>query len=72
MIKTNKLTNLKRLDIKNKRIVIFYLIKTILKIKPTQKELDVYVYYNILINANGYFFVETPNSYISDFKDTFH
>lgn len=72
MIKTNKLTNLKRLDFKNKRIVIFYIIKTILKIKPTQKELDVYVYYNILINANGYFFEETPNSYISDFKDTFH
>jgi FkbM family methyltransferase len=71
MVKTNKLSNLKRLNFKNKRIVLFYLIKTILKIKPTQIEFDVYSYYNILINANGYFFDETQNSYVSDFSDNF-
>ena len=30
-----------------------------------------YSYYNILINANGYFFDETQSSYVSDFKDNF-
>lgn len=72
MIKTNKLSNLKRLNFKNKNKVLFYLIKVILRIKPTQEELNVYVYYNNLINSNGYFFKETENAFISEFSNNFY
>ncbi|MEI7507991.1 MAG: FkbM family methyltransferase [Flavobacterium sp.] len=69
MPKTNKFKNLKRLNFINAGIVLIYLIKTILKIKPSEKEIQVYVYYNILIHSNGYFKSETSDYYVTEFKN---
>jgi FkbM family methyltransferase len=72
MTKTNKISNLKRLNIKNKFIIVLYLIKRVLKIKPTKNEENVYVYYNILINANGFYLGETKDEFVSELKDNFY
>ncbi|QLC67506.1 FkbM family methyltransferase [Flavobacterium sp. LPB0248] len=72
MIKTNKISNLKRLNFKNKSIVLLYLVKIALKIKPTQNERNVYFYYNNLINSDGYFHKETKNEYISKFTHSYY
>jgi FkbM family methyltransferase len=72
MVKTNKISNLKRLNFKNKCIVLLYLIKAFLRIKPEENELSVYIYYNNLINSNGYFLQETENAFISEFKNNFY
>lgn len=69
MVKTNKFSNLKRLDLKNKGIVLGYLIKTALRMKSSQKETDAYLYYNYLISNNGYLVAENKESYTADFKD---
>lgn len=69
MVKTNKFTNLKRLNFINACIVLTYLFKTIMKVKPSEKEIQVYIYYNQLINLNGYFISETSLVYISKFKN---
>jgi FkbM family methyltransferase len=70
MAKTNKLSNLKRLNLKNKFNVISYLFKKILKINPTEKEINVYEYYNFLINSNGYFLNEKKDFILSEFKNS--
>lgn len=72
MAKTNKIYNLKRLNVKNKFIVLLYLVKRILRIKPTKNEENVYVYYNILINSNGYYLMETKGEFVSELKDNFY
>lgn len=54
MIKTNKISNLKTLNFKYIYIVTVFLIKTTLKIKPSQKQIDFYFFYNELIRLNGY------------------
>lgn len=69
MTRTNKISNLKRLDFKNKYLVLLYLLKTILKIK-TGKERDTYLYYNGLIHCDGQLIKETENAYISDYSGT--
>ena len=69
MAKTNKFSNLKRLDLKNKLNVISYLFKKTLKIKTSEKENNVYKYYNFLINSNGYLLNETKDVIISEFKN---
>ena len=71
MGKTNKISNLKRLNLKNKCIVIRYLLKTILRIKPSENENNAYIYYNILINSDGYFVEETKNEFITEIKSIF-
>lgn len=71
MVSINKFTNFKRLDLKNINVVILYFFKRILKIKPNLNERNVYVYYNYLINLNGYLFKETQNTYVTDFKNNF-
>lgn len=71
MIKTNKISNLNRLNLRNKWIVFFYLIKRLLKIKQNQKEQKVYVFYNFLINSKGYLIEETQNAYVVNFKNNF-
>lgn len=72
MAKTNKISNLKRLNNKNKFIVVLYLIKRILRIKPTKNEENVYLYYNVLINSNGYYLMETKDEFVSELKDNFY
>lgn len=69
MAKTNKITNLKRLNFKNICIVISYLAKTIFKIEPSENEKNVYIYYNLLIGTNGYFLSETDLEFISVIKE---
>lgn len=71
MVKTNKISNLKRLNFKNKIIVLLYLLKSAFKIKPSLKEHDVYIYYNCLINSNGFYLSETSKYYLSEFKNNF-
>ncbi len=71
MIKMNKFTNFKRLNSRNRRIVVIYLIKIILKIKPTREERDVYILYDVLIAINGSVVEETKDSFILDFKTFF-
>ncbi len=71
MTKTNKFSNLTRLNLTNIFIVLRYLVKTFLKLKPSQKENTIYIYYNYLINSNGYFLTETDEYYISKFKNNF-
>lgn len=71
MAQTNKISNLRRLNFKNKFIIVLYLIKRILRIKPTKNEDNVYAYYNILINANGYHLSETKDEFVSELKDNF-
>lgn len=72
MTKTNKLANLKRLNFKNKCIVISYLVKTFLKIGVSENEKNVYKYFNILINANGYLLKETKLEYVTEIKEDFY
>lgn len=69
MKKTNKITNLKRLNFKNKGIVLSYLTKVFFKIEPSENEKNVYIYYNLLIGTNGYFLSETDLEFISDIKE---
>lgn len=59
----NKISNLKRVCFKNKILVISYLIKTVLKIKPSQKEDDFYFLYMHLITSNGTIIEETEEYY---------
>jgi len=70
--KTNKISNLKRLNLRNKCIVIQYLLKTILGIKPSENEKNVYIYYNVLLNSDGYFVDETKNEFISEIRSNFY
>lgn len=72
MARTNKISNLKRLNTKNKCIVLLYLIKRILRIQPTKNEENVYVYYNVLINSNGYSFSENKDEFVSELKDDYY
>ncbi|WP_310557741.1 FkbM family methyltransferase [Flavobacterium sp.] len=72
MAKTNKISNLRRLNNKNKFIVVLYLIKRILRIEPTKNEENVYVYYNILINSNGNYLSETKSEFVSEINDNFY
>lgn len=72
MVKTNKITNLKRLNLKNKLIVLQHLLKMILKVKSTENEKNVYIYYNILINCNGYYVSETATEFISEISTPFY
>jgi FkbM family methyltransferase len=69
VIKTNKISNLKRLDFKNIIIVILYFVKKIFKLKTSFEEESCYEYYNILIKNNGYLKEETNEYYISVFKN---
>lgn len=69
MNRIKKILNLYRLDLKNKCIVLLYFSKSILKMQPTQNEIDIYKYYNNLILSDGYLFAETQNSFTSDFKN---
>ena len=69
MEKTNKFSNLKRVDFKNKITILAYLFKKGLKIKPSLREINCYEYYNILIQNNGYLAQETNQFYISNFND---
>lgn len=71
MIRTNKISNFNRLNLRNIWIVFLYFIKRVLKIQPNQKEQKVYVFYNFLINANGYLIEETQNVYIVSFQNKF-
>jgi FkbM family methyltransferase len=71
MIKMNKFTSFKRLNFKNRIIVVVYLIKIILKIKPTREERDVYILYDVLIAIDGAVVEETDDSFIIDFKTFF-
>lgn len=69
MKRINKLiNNLKRLNFKNKCIVLVYLIKTNIKIQPSIKEKNVYSYYSHLVEFNGFLVEEKQNYYITDFK----
>lgn len=69
MINLEKISNLKRLNFYNKLIVCVYLVKIILKLKPSSKELEVYIFYNYLIKFNGTFFQETDDFFIADFTN---
>lgn len=71
MVSINKFTNFKRLDFKNINVVLCYFIKKIFKIRPNLRERSVYAYYNYLIDLNGYLLEETPNAYITNFKNNF-
>lgn len=68
MSRISKLSNLYRLNFKNQWIVCVYLIKTVFNIKPTIQQNEIYIYYNYLINNDGYFFKETVNFITSNFK----
>ena len=59
----NKISNLKRVNFKNKILVISYLIKTVLKLKPSQKEDNFYFLYMHLITSNGTIIDETKEYY---------
>lgn len=71
MVSINKFTNFNRLDVKNIIVVFHYFIKRILKIRPNLNERSVYAYYNYLIDLNGSLYEETPNEYITNFKNVF-
>lgn len=71
MNRTNKISNLYRVTFKNKLIVISYLFKKLIKLRPNKKERFIYNYYNILINTNGALIEENEKSYISEFKQNF-
>lgn len=71
MVSINKFTNFNRLNIKNIYIVFLYFFKRVLKIKPNLHERNVYVFYNHLINFNGYLLEETQNYYVADFKNNY-
>jgi len=67
----NKILNLKRLDLKRKCVVLAYLIKKVLKIKLSKNERDLYIYYNYLINNNGFFKEETKDYFVSNFMNKY-
>ena len=69
MIKTNKFSNLKRLNFINICRILIYLFKTLFKIKPSENENQVYIYYNQLINSNGFIISETSDYWITKFKN---
>jgi FkbM family methyltransferase len=71
MVKTNKISNLKRLNSTNRVIVLSYLLKRVLQIKTSRNENNIYTYYNFLINSNGFFFEETSSDIISSFKNIY-
>jgi FkbM family methyltransferase len=72
MKRINKLfNNLKRLNFKSKIIVLIYLIKKKIKIKPSILDKDVYYYYSQLVIFNGYVIEETYDYYVTVFKDNF-
>jgi len=71
MAKTDKISNLKRLNSKNKILIVAYLIKTLFKAKPSPAEEEAYVYYNFLINNNGFLVSEDDQFFISDFFGSF-
>lgn len=68
MQKTNKLTNLYRLNFKSARTVLVYLSKKMLRIKVSPNENETYILYNYLLNNDGYIKEETATSYICLFK----
>ena len=71
MEKTDKIFNLKRLNLKNIVIVGSYLFKKFFRLKPSQTQVNVYQYYNFLINSNGYWVNETKSEIVSEFRNNF-
>jgi FkbM family methyltransferase len=68
--KTNKISNLYRLNIYNTITVILYALKKIIKIEPSLFQNNVYKYYNFLIADNGFLFAEEQSYFITIFKKT--
>jgi FkbM family methyltransferase len=67
----NTMMNLKRLDSNNLLKLFIYKLKKKIKIKPSKKETDLYIYYSYLVKYNGFLIEETEKHYISDFKRKF-
>lgn len=68
MQKTNKLSNLYRLNTKSALMVLVYLFKKVLRIKVSTTENEMYILYNYLLNNDGYLKEETATSYTCIFK----
>lgn len=68
MQKTNKLSNLYRLNAKSALFVLVYLFKKVLRIKVSSTENEMYILYNYLLKNDGYLKEETATSYTCIFK----
>jgi FkbM family methyltransferase len=71
MARVNKILNFKRINFRYRLVVITYLIKKLLGVKPTLHEKNIYLYYNFLISYNGCFLQETDKEIISEFKNKY-
>lgn len=69
MSKWDKIKNLKRLHSEFRPIIISYLLKTIVGVKPSAKENATYIFYNFLIQFNGQMIEESENSLTAIFKN---
>ncbi len=68
MQKTNKLSNLYRLNTKSALVVLVYLCKKVLRVKVSSTENEMYILYNYLLKNDGYLKEETATSYTCIFK----
>ena len=68
MQKTNKLSNLYRLNAKSALLVLVYLFKKVLRIKVSSTENETYILYNYLLKNDGYLKEENTTSYTCIFK----
>lgn len=69
MSKWDKIRNLKRLNGKYKALIISYLTKTVIRVNPSEKETEGYIFYNFLIQFNGEMINESPGSLTALFKN---
>jgi len=53
----NTIINLKRFDFKNLLKLFIYKLKKRMKIKPSKKETDLYIYYSYLVKYDGFLVV---------------
>ena len=69
MSKWDKIRNLKRLNTKYKALILSYLTKTLVRVKPSKKEEEGYIFYNYLIQFDGEMIKESPRSLTAIFKN---
>ena len=69
MSKWEKIHNLKRLNRKYKFLVISYILKALIKVKPTKEEIEAYIFYNFLLQFEGHLIKESSYSLTARFKN---
>lgn len=69
MSKWEKIQNLTRLNSRYKVLVISYMLKTILRVKPSEEENECYIFYNFLLQFKGHMIKESSYSLTARFKN---